>query len=200
MRPVDPKLASFSTTGGVLPAEEKHAVKGAAAAPEAAAGTVASDQAEISAEALRAAQRRLDSVKASIEGAVEAVQADGAGGARGGAVGTYTARAGALLLSTAGNNLNLGGVGASDGALQVFRLRISGVAGGLELSFASGTTLTSVRDAINYYAGKTGVNAEYEPGRGLLFRGPADSANAFVSVSIIDDGHAVGLGVRQVRQ
>ncbi len=89
--------------------------------------------------------------------------------------------------------LNLGGPGPSDGANEVFAVHLSGVRGGTDLSFASGTTLASIADGINSTTETTGVRANLLSDGRIQLRGLAPGDSDFVSVRVIDDGN-IGSG------
>ncbi len=142
------------------------------------------------AEALRETQQRLHDIAKSVNDA-----SDGAGtlSPRAGIVGAHTARAGSLLLSAHRNNLDL------SSSTAVFIVRVSGAGGGVQFSFASGTSLTSVRDAINSFADATGVTARLDGATRIRFSPQGHGLNEFVSISILQDGGIADAGVRAVR-
>lgn len=84
-------------------------------------------------------------------------------------------------------NLNLGGSGASDGADDVFQLEIRGSVGTQVLSFASGTTLRDITDAINSFTDLTGVSAK-SSGTGIALGSAVFGSEEFVSVRVQNDG------------
>jgi len=100
---------------------------------------------------------------------------------------TASAQTAGFLLSFGAGNLNLGGVGASDGINTTFTLEVGGAGGTQALSFASGTSIQDIAAAINAYSRATGVKARVS---GLQVR--LDSAKygseEFVSVRAIDSG------------
>ncbi len=91
---------------------------------------------------------------------------------------TASAQQAGLFLSTGGAlNLNFG---------SSLTLEISGARGSRELSFASGTSLNNVRDAINAYTGATGITARVS-GTGIAFSSEEYGSAEFVSVRVLDD-------------
>lgn len=124
---------------------------------------------------------------------------DAAGGAAhrapgtGTLAGTYTAHPGSLLLSTNGNAIDLGSPSAR------LQMRVSGVLGARELTFVSGTSLGSMMQAVNSFAGETGVFARHV-GYGLELSAPTESLNAFTSITILNDGDVSNMGIRAVRR
>jgi flagellin len=91
---------------------------------------------------------------------------------------TASAQQGGLFLSTGGNlDLNFG---------SSLVLEIAGSKGLRELAFASGTSLTSIRDAVNSYKGVTGVSAKLS-GTGIAFFSTEYGADEFVGVKVLDD-------------
>ncbi len=107
---------------------------------------------------------------------------------------TDSAQIGGFFLSFGANNLNLGGAGATDGAGSTFTIEISGARGSRELSFASGTTLTSVIAAVNSFTDITGVKA-VGSGTGLRLESDAFGSDQFVSVKVVNDAGAQGSGL-----
>lgn len=89
-----------------------------------------------------------------------------------------------LLLSFGGAVLDLG---AAD---QTFVIEIEGENGSQTLSFASGTALVSVAEAINVFTQVTGVSAELDDDRpgAISLLSEAPGGDEFVSVRIVDDG------------
>jgi len=91
---------------------------------------------------------------------------------------TTSAQQGGVFLSTGGSlDLNFG---------SSLVIEVAGSRGLRELSFASGTSLASIRDAINSYKGVTGVSAKVS-GTGLAFFSTEYGADEFVGVKVMDD-------------
>lgn len=178
--PPSPRSKSGASAG--VPASVERLTDAADITPKAAA----------LAQALRQTQQRLHDIAKSVDDA-----SDGAGAGkpspRAGMVGAFTARAGSLLLSAHRNNLDLSSSTAK------FIVRVSGAGGGVQLSFASGTSLTSVRDAINSFADATGVTARLDGSTRIRFSPQGHGLNEFVSISILQDGGIAEAGVRAVR-
>lgn len=97
---------------------------------------------------------------------------------------TASAQHAGMFLSTNGN-LDL--TTASD----VFTFEIAGSKGSREFSFASGTTLASVAEAINTFKQTTGVSAATS-GTGLVLKSIEYGSNEFVSFDIVNAGGQVG--------
>ncbi len=90
---------------------------------------------------------------------------------------TTSAQQGGLFLSTGGNlNINTG---------SSLVLEISGAKGSRELSFASGTTLQNVVNAVNSFKDVTGVEATLS-GTGVRLRSIDFGSSEFVSVKVIN--------------
>lgn len=106
---------------------------------------------------------------------------------------TDSAQIGGFFLSFGGSNLNLGGSGATDGATSTFTLEIAGARGSRELSFASGTTVTSFISAINSYTDITGVKA-VGSGTGVRLESDKFGSDQFVSVKVTSAGGVQGSG------
>ncbi|MEC9373043.1 MAG: flagellin [Planctomycetota bacterium] len=94
---------------------------------------------------------------------------------------TNSAQVAGFYLSLGGTSLNLG---AAD---DLFVLEISGSEGARELSFASGTTLASIVDAINTFRDVTGVQAAVSA-TGIRLSSTGLGSNEFVSVKVVDEG------------
>lgn len=101
---------------------------------------------------------------------------------------TTSAQQAGVFLST-GGNIDLGGAQGS-----TFTIEISGSLGSRELSFASGTTLGSIADAINSFSDVTGVTATASS-TGLRLDSDGYGANSFVSVKVVDDANIQGTGI-----
>jgi flagellin len=93
---------------------------------------------------------------------------------------TASAQQGGLFLSAGGSSLDLN-FGSS------LTLEISGSKGTRELSFASGTTLANIRDAINSFTRATGLTAKVS-GTGLALASEEYGSAEFVSVRVLSDG------------
>ncbi len=93
---------------------------------------------------------------------------------------TQSAQVGGFFLSF-GGALDFGDTNGT------FVIEIAGAKGSRELSFASGTSVASVRDAINTFTDVTGVTAS-AGGTGLYVLSDEVGADEFVSVKIVDDG------------
>ena len=133
----------------------------------------------------------------NVDAAVDSFQVNGAklnfGGTRDvDVIVTGSAQVGGFFLSFGGDNLNLGGAGASDGANDQFVIEIAGTEGSRELSFASGTTLNSVVAAINSFTDVTGVTGTVS-GNGIRLDSTEYGQNEFVSVKVVDDSN-IGTG------
>jgi flagellin len=93
---------------------------------------------------------------------------------------TGSAQRGAFLLSL-GGAINLSAADAR------FVIEITGSKGSRELSFASGTTVNSIRDAINSFKDVTGLSAATS-GTGISLKSVDFGSDEFVSVRAIDTG------------
>jgi flagellin len=91
---------------------------------------------------------------------------------------TTSAQQGGFFLSLGGTSIDL-----TTGSSLV--LEISGSLGSRELTFASGTTLNSIRDAINTFSDVTGITARAS-GTGLRLESEAFGSSEFVSVKVIN--------------
>lgn len=108
-----------------------------------------------------------------------------------------TPTAGGLFIET-GPDLNLGGVGSSDGLEEQFAIELAGADGARELSFASGSTVADIAAAINASTGETGVRASVSSTSdgtiGLRLEATDPGADGFVSVRVLDDGGGLAGG------
>ncbi len=104
------------------------------------------------------------------------------------AIVTQSAQKGGLYLSTNGA-LNLGGSGGS------FTIEVAGALGSRELSFASGTSVSSIVKAINTFSDVTGVEANASGTAGLKLSSSEYGRNAFVSVKVVNAAGITGTGV-----
>lgn len=95
---------------------------------------------------------------------------------------TQSAQVAGFLLSFGAASLDLA---AAD---REFRLELAGVDGARELSFSSGTSLTSIADAINSFTPVTGVKATVSGGTAIRIESDEFGSDQFVSVKITDDG------------
>ncbi len=96
---------------------------------------------------------------------------------------TNSAQVGGFYLSFNGAALDLGG------ATEQFVIEVAGAEGSRELSFASGTSLTAIADAINTFTEVTGVEATVSANAtGLRLTSVNFGSSEFVSVKIINDG------------
>jgi len=93
---------------------------------------------------------------------------------------TASAQQAGVFLSAGGTSLNL-----NTGSMLVVEL--AGSLGSRELSFASGTTLTSIKDAINTFKDVTGVEAAVS-GNGIRLVSTGYGSSEAVSVRVINDG------------
>lgn len=95
---------------------------------------------------------------------------------------TQSAQVAGLLLSFAGNNIDLGG------ATNSFVVEVGGSQGSRELTFASGTTLDDIAAAINSFSDVTGVRASVSATTGLRLFSDGFGSDEFVSIKVVDDG------------
>ncbi len=136
----------------------------------------------------------LDYAVTSVNGEVDAFQVNGAklsfGGTRDVEVlVTQSAQVGGFFLSFGGANIDLGSAG------ETFVIEVAGAKGSRELSFASGTGITSIRDSINTFTDVTGVKAS-ATASGIYLHSDNVGADEFVSIKVVDDGAiAAGDGV-----
>lgn len=110
------------------------------------------------------------------------------------AVITTSAQQAGLFLSL-GGPLNLNG-----GTNSAFTIEITGALGSRELSFASGTTIANMVDAINTFSAVTGVTATASGTTGIRLESEEYGSNAFVSTRIVNEAdiQGTGLGVFQL--
>lgn len=105
---------------------------------------------------------------------------------------TASAQLAGFYLSFGDRALNLGGLGADDGVFERFVFEIGGVKGSQILSFASGTTITDVAEAINSFTDLTGTRAvlsgSEDGASGIRLVSEELGSSQFVSVRIIGDG------------
>lgn len=100
---------------------------------------------------------------------------------------TQSAQQGQLFMDFGAAALDLG-------AGSTFTIEVTGALGSRELSFASGTTLTQVADAINTFSDVTGVTASANS-TGVALLSQDYGSDAFVAVKVVDDGGAAGNGI-----
>ncbi len=110
------------------------------------------------------------------------------------AVITTSAQQAGLFLSL-GGPLNLNG-----GTNSAFTIEITGSLGSRELSFASGTSIANMVDAINTFSAVTGVTATASGTTGIRLASQQYGSNAFVSTRIVNNANiqGTGLGVFQL--
>ncbi|HBS28605.1 MAG TPA: flagellin [Phycisphaerales bacterium] len=102
---------------------------------------------------------------------------------------TGSAQVGGFYLSFGAANLNLGGSGPSDGISERFVIELAGSKGSRELSFASGTSIASIVDAINSFSEVTGVRAVASGAGGVSIQTVGFGSAEFVTVRVVDDGN-----------
>ncbi|TVQ31746.1 MAG: flagellin [Phycisphaeraceae bacterium] len=96
---------------------------------------------------------------------------------------TNSAQVGGYYLSLAGASLDLGG------ATDSFVIEVAGAEGARELSFASGTTLEAIVNAINTFTDVTGVKAVASTNNtGVRLESTGFGSSEFVSVKVVNDG------------
>ena len=110
------------------------------------------------------------------------------------AVVTTSAQQAGLFLSL-GGPLNLNG-----GVNSAFTIEVTGSLGSRELSFASGTTISAIVNAINTFTAVTGVQAVASGTTGIRLESQQFGSNAFVSTRIVNpaDIQGTGIGVFQL--
>jgi flagellin len=94
---------------------------------------------------------------------------------------TGSAQHAGLYLSAGGSSLNL------SGSTDRLVLEVAGAKGSREFSFASGTTLSAMVDAINTFTSVTGVVATAS-GTGVVLKSDEFGSDQFVSVDVIEHG------------
>jgi flagellin len=94
---------------------------------------------------------------------------------------TGSSQVAGFFLSFGGSNLNLSAATAR------FVIEITGSKGSRELSFASGTQISAIRDAINSFTDVTGLSA-FLSGTGIELKSTAFGSDEFVSVRAINQG------------
>ncbi|MFQ5426897.1 MAG: flagellin hook IN motif-containing protein, partial [Gaiellales bacterium] len=100
---------------------------------------------------------------------------------------TGSAQVAGFFLSFGGATLNLGGASPSDGVNSTFVFEVSGSKGAREFSFASGTSLVDITNAVNSFTDVTGVQATVS-GTGLNLSSAAMGTDELVTVRVIDNG------------
>ena len=103
---------------------------------------------------------------------------------------TASAQQAGMFLSMGGNAIDLN-------ANSSFTFEVAGSLGSRELSFTSGTTLTSIAAAINTFTDVTGVTATVS-GTGIKLSSEEFGSKEFVSVKVVDDGGSAGSGIYQL--
>lgn len=98
---------------------------------------------------------------------------------------TQSAQRAGLFLSMGSNQLDLSSVDSQ------FVVELAGVKGSREFTFASGTTISSITDALNTFSEVTGVSAATSA-TGIVLKSIEFGSNEFVSVDIIDAGSQAG--------
>ncbi|MCC6229030.1 MAG: flagellin [Phycisphaerales bacterium] len=104
---------------------------------------------------------------------------------------TASAQQGGFFMSMGATAIDLGGATSS------FVVEIGGSLGARELTFASGTSLSKIADAINSFTDVTGVEATVSS-TGIVLNSSEFGSDQFVSVKVIDDGgigHASNTGI-----
>ncbi len=94
---------------------------------------------------------------------------------------TGSAQVAGYFLSFGGSNINL------TSASERFVIEITGSKGSRELSFASGTTISDIKDAINSFTDVTGLSAATS-GTGIGLKSVNFGSEEFVSVRLINSG------------
>ena len=101
---------------------------------------------------------------------------------------TQSAQHAGLFLSTNGNLL----INGDDPTAQ-FVIEVAGKTGSREFSFASATTTSAMRNAINTFTSVTGVSATVSAiGGGVLLKSTGFGDSQFVSVKVVNDGGIAG--------
>lgn len=100
------------------------------------------------------------------------------------------AERGEVAITFGGSNLNLGGVADADGVDEQFEMRVAGLKGDQVLSFASGTNISDMVNAINMFTSQTGVEAALS-GTTITLQSAEFGSTEFVSVYLIDGGNIV---------
>ncbi len=100
---------------------------------------------------------------------------------------TNSAQVGGFFLSFGGTEIDLAGADSS------FTIEIAGSEGSRELTFASGTSLTAIADAVNSFTDVTGVEAEVSS-TGIRLESDEVGSDEFVSLKVVDDGGVTGTG------
>jgi flagellin len=100
----------------------------------------------------------------------------------------------------AGLFMNFGGALDLGSSTSSFVIEISGSKGSRQLSFASGTTIASIVGTINTFTDVTGISAVASSTTGVRLESTEFGSDAFVSVTVIDDGSIAGsgIGIRQL--
>ncbi|MEK6701209.1 MAG: flagellin hook IN motif-containing protein, partial [Planctomycetota bacterium] len=107
------------------------------------------------------------------------------------AVITKSAQLGGFYLSMATSNISLSGTGATGSK---FVVEVKGSKGSRELSFASGTNVSVIRDTINTFKDVTGVSAS-KSGTGVRLFSTEYGSAEFVSVKVVAAGNITGTAI-----
>lgn len=99
---------------------------------------------------------------------------------------TFRTQSGGVLLDARWNSIDL------QGSTSKLTILVKGAGGSQMLSFASGTSLSSIAAAVDSYRLRTGVGAEYSAERGVVFRRIGETG--YTSINIVDDGGMVNGG------
>ncbi|MFM9958096.1 MAG: flagellin [Phycisphaerales bacterium] len=95
---------------------------------------------------------------------------------------TGSAQVGGFFLSFGGSSIDLSASSAK------FTVELAGAKGSRELSFASGTTLTSIAAAVNSFTDVTGVKARVSGTTGIRLESDQYGSDQFVSVKVNNSG------------
>ncbi len=98
---------------------------------------------------------------------------------------TQSAQRATLYLSLGGGQLDLSSSEAK------FTFEIAGANGSRQFTFASGTSISAVKDAINTFTQVTGVSASTS-GTGVVLKSTQFGSSQFVSVQMVEDGQQAG--------
>ena len=110
------------------------------------------------------------------------------------AVVTQSAQQGGMYMNFSGTKIDLSGLVG-----RVFKVEVRGSKGARELSFASGTTLSSVVAAINTFTDVTGVQATLSANTsGIKLKSQDFGSEEFVSVKVLAASGMAGTGIHQL--
>ena len=151
-------------------------------------------------QGLRLLNGNFDYTVSGVNSGVATFKVNGAklnyGGSRGvNVLVSQSAQVGALLLSF-GGALNLNSTVAA-AATDRFVVEIGGNRGSRELSFTSGTALSTIRNTINTFTDVTGVSAALSGTGGIRLVSTDYGSDGFVSVKVVDDSGSAGSGIYQ---